>query len=247
MNKVNATEIWPLYDSVMICNAVTTLYPKANWYAQYSDFADPAEIPFFNVRNRSIGMQYNNFDSSEKLPFVYHIYGLAISVQAPIVSQIKIGEDNPTAANQTRPGDLFFATELARHSAFILKVGQDEKMVNATNLLPPGSGVHGFADMFNKAGNNAGSMPSNLQNGVPEHKNVWAFPEPIAVPRDRNVSGTLVLSSYMRESLKKCIGPGNYLNDDTADHPNKYPAASVIRATLIGKREVQLRNNLFNG
>lgn len=244
MEKVNALETWPLYDSVMICNVVDSLYPQANWYKTYQAFADPAEIPFFNVRNKSIGQSYCNFDSSEKLPFVYHIYGLAISVQTPIVSQEKTDATNPDAANQTRYADAFFATELARHSAFILKVGQDEKLVNATNLLPPGSGVSGFGDIFNKAGNNAGGMISNVQNGHPDIHNVWLFPEAIAVPRDRNISGTLVLSSYMRDSLKKAAGPGLYLANDTTDHPDRYAAASMIRATLIGKREVQLRNNL---
>ena len=246
MNKrVNTRENWPLYDTALIAANVNTLYPQANWYTSYADLAEPAEIPFFNVRNKSIGMQYCNFDSSEKLPFVYHIYGLSISVQAPIISQTKIGADNPTAADQTRAGDLYFSTELARHAAFILKVGQDEKLVSSCDLIPPGSGVTGFASMLNKAGNNAGSMNSNLQQGDPDMKNIWAFPEPIAVPRDRNISGTLVISSQMRTALKKCIGPGNYLNNDTTDHPDKFPAAAMIRATLLGRREVQLRNNLF--
>lgn len=244
MEKQNALETWPLYDSVMISNVVDALYPQASWYKQYSDLAAPAEIPFFNVRNKSIGVQYCNFDSSEKLPFVFHIYGLAISVQAPIMSQEKINATNPDAANQTRYADAFFATELPRHSAFILKVGQDEKLVNCTNLLPPGSGVSGNGAMFNTAGNTVGGMISDLQNGEPEIGNVWIFPEPIAVPRDRNISGTLVLSSYLRGCLTKAAGPGLYLANDTTNHPDRYAAASLIRATLIGKREVQLRNNL---
>jgi hypothetical protein len=242
--RVNAEESWPLYDSLVVMNNVNSLYPNAAWYQQYSDIAVPADLPLFNVRNKSVGEAYCNFDSSDKMAFAYEIFALGILVAGPAVSGIKIGESTPSAANQTRPGDIFFASEVIRHSTFILKVGQDEKLVAPVSSLPAGEGIAGLAKIFDDANNTLGLALSNLGNGVPLKRNMWVFPKPIRVPRDRNISGTLVFSNYLRTSLAKCAGPGQLLNSATGGYPDKYPSASLIRVTMLGRRYVQQRNEL---
>lgn len=240
----NARERFPLYDTVMVMNNCSTMYPNAAWYNQYADLGAPAEIPFLNVRNRSIGAAYNNFDSAEKLPFVYHIYAMGIYFTPPTVSTMKIGETAPTATNQVRASDIYFATEMARHSSMILKVGQDEKWVGSSDMLPAGQGVSGWVRHLDATAQTLGGSVQTFNNGEPANRNVWVFPEPISVPRDRQISGVLTLSSNLRDALKKASGPGYWLNTTETDYPDKYPAASLIQVILGGYREVQPRNQL---
>jgi hypothetical protein len=237
----NAIEVWPIYDTVMIMNNVNSLYPNANWYQQYDDLAVPAEIPFFNVRNKSVGEAYCNLDSSDKMSFGFEIFGLGVYVGAPAVSGIKVADQAPTAANQVRCADGFFATEVVRHSTFILKIGQDEKLVSPVSILPSGEGVAGYSKMVDDANNGLGLALGNINNGMAFKKNMFLFPEPISVPRDRNISGSLVFSPYLRSALAKASGPGNLLNNPT---PDVYPSASIIRVTMLGRRGVQQRNEL---
>jgi hypothetical protein len=242
--EFNALEVWTLYDTFMIMNEVETLYPNANWVKQYANMANMNEIPFFNVRNRSVGEAYCNLDSSEKLPYPYHICAAGIYVSAPVVSMKKVGGTVPTPDNQCRYADIFFATELPRFSAFKLKVGVDEKYIAKTNMMPSGQGLAGWARVLDAAGNTLGGSVGNLQSGTPHKNNKGVFPEPIAVPRDRNMSGSLHIASYFSDAMEKAAGPGVWLNTTEADYPDQYAAASIIRVVLAGFREVQLRNQL---
>lgn len=243
--RMNAIEVWPQYDTVMVMDNVNTLYPNAGWYRQYSDLAAPAEIPFFNVRNKSVGEAYCNFDSADKIPYGYEIFAIGVYIAAPAVSSMRVGAgDEPIASNQTRCADVFFATEMLRHSSLILKVGQDEKLVAPLSLLPSGEGVHGWSKTIDAANHAAGAAIHNFGDGVVDKKNMWLFPEPVQVPKDRNLSAVLVLSPYLRASLTKAEGPGVLLNTNEATFPDRYPAAAMIRVTMLGRRGVQQRNEL---
>jgi hypothetical protein len=233
MKYQNALETYPLYDSVLIGTNAPGLYQNSGYFANFAALGVPATIPFLNVRNKAIaGKQYNNFDSANKLPYVYHCHSIGLSIEAPAVSFGNTGA-GPS------PSNLFFATELVKHCGFILKVGQDEKLVAPGSLIPSGQGVAGYASNFASTGDKQ-SVIQNTNNGNPDKNNRFPFPETISMPRESNVEGQLVISEYGREALKKCVGPGNWEKDQ--DESEQYPAMAVIRVTLFGEREVQQRN-----
>jgi hypothetical protein len=235
MQYQNALETYPLYDSILIGSNAPGLYKNAGYFADYAELGQPAMIPFFNVRNKAqAGKQYNNFDSANKLSFVYHCHSIGLSIEAPAVSFGSSG-----APGEPAPGNLFFATELVKHCGFILKIGQDEKLVAPGSLMPSGQGVAGYADNEASTGD-IQKVIQNTNSGDPELKNRFPFAEPLEMPRESNVEGQLIISEYGREALKKMVGPGNWEKDQAKTE--QYPAMAVIRVTLFGEREVQQRN-----
>lgn len=235
MEYKNARETYPLYDSVLIGSNAPVLYKNAGYFADYAELGAQAMIPFFNVRNKGqAGKQYNNFDSANKLSFVYHCDSIGISIEAPAVSFGSAG-----AAGEPAPSNLFFATELIKHVGFILKIGQDEKLVAPGTLIPSGQGVGGYASNDQSTGD-IQKVIQNTNSGDPDLDNRFPFAEPLEMPRESNVEGQLIISEYGRESLKKCVGPGNWEKDQA--QTAQYPAMAVIRVTMFGEREVQQRN-----
>jgi len=242
----NAVEMYPLYDTVMICNIVPTLFPKCQWYQTYQDLAVPSEIPFFNVRNIGIaGEAYCNLDSSEHLPYPYHICSIGVYVTIPIASMwhMNAAPGDALFAEQ-RASDVFFQTEFPRFSAVNLRVGSDDKYLAKVNMCSSGHGIAGWVKVLDSVANYSGGGVGNMNVGTPHRKNVVVFPEPIQVPRDRNMSCQIRTANYLREALAKLAGPGKFLCDNEPSFPNAYAAPALIRIILGGFREVQLRNNL---
>lgn len=236
-NYKNAVEDWPLFDTIMIANNVDTLYKNAGWYAQYSDLAAPATIPVFNVRNRSVGVQYCNFDSANKMPFVYHVEGIGIEINAPLINFQSVNIGSASGA------DVFFANDLKNHMGFILRVSQDEKLVCSVSCMPAGGGISGWATRLNGTAT-GGTFRNTLTttNGLPMKDNTWVFPQPVTLPREVNIEGQIVLSPYARKALARCLGPGNWRRTDAGG--TDYPQAATIVVKMEGVREVQQRNEL---
>lgn len=234
MEKLNALESWTLYDSVMVSSIVDTLYKGAGWYTDYAALSTPAKIPFLNVRNSSIGVQYNNFDSRDKLPFVFELWSIGIDFNAPALSWQVPTEGYSAAA-------ALFANELPKHCGFVLKVSQDEKLVQTAFLMPSGQGIEGWTDtMFETSG--FATLAQDAGAGIAERSNRWKFMEPICMPREVNISGELIISEYGRDMLAKLMGPNDMKLQD--DDSSPYAGAALIRVSLYGKREVQQRNAL---
>lgn len=246
MTFKNAYEGWTLYDTVMVSSVVDSLYKNSAWYTSYQALGQPSTIPFFNVRNKSVGVQYCNFDSANKLPFVFHCYSIGIDFDAPAVS---FGDESET----TGQSDAFFAAELANHCGFILKVSQDEKLVQTCVCMPSGQGVAGWNSQVGATGPDPAHSMQNVTFGIPDRENRWHFAKepgdiPVQMPREVNIEGLLIVSEYGRAALAKMAGPGNWQFNTSASGFNSYPQAATIRVSMYGKREVQQRNDLhFTG
>jgi len=239
MQFVNAYESWTLYDTVLIAKNVNEIANNAQWYTSYAQLSQNATVPFFNVRNKSVGVSYCNLDSANKLPFVFHCYSIGVDFEGPTVSTPN-AEGGPGAGAWA---SLFFSGELIKHCGFILKVSQDEKLVNTCNLLPSGQGVSGFGSVLHNTGPGIIEMFQDVGSGVNDRDNRWKFAQPIQMPREVNIEGTLYLSNYARNALVKCAGP-NFIQNQFGVSASNYAACASIKVTLYGKREVQQRNEL---
>lgn len=237
----NAVEDWPLYDSILIASNANTLYRGAGFFNSYQELSAPAQIPFFNVRNRSVGVQYCNMDSANKMPYVYHLQSIGIAVEAPLAS---CARDALPVAERTEASDLFFANDLINHLGFIFRVAQDEKMVTNARYLPSGEGIVGWGGNQTETIGNQFLTSTTVTNGVATNENRYPLPTPISIPREENIEGSLILSPYAREALAKMIGPGDWPCISQSNIPDQKPQAALIRITLYGVREVQQRNAL---
>lgn len=234
----NAVEDWPLYDSVLIASNVDQLYKNSGFLTSYAALANFAEIPFFNTRNKSVGVQYCNMDSANKMPFVYHLEEIGISFHSPLGSYQAGGGTPP----RTELSDAFFSADLYSHCGFIFKVAQDEKLVADCGSMPDGEGIKGWAG--NQSESTSLQFVSNqtFSQGEAEVSLNWKFPKPISIPRDQTIEGKLVLSNDARTALTKMVGPGLLPLADTGI--DTAPQAALIKVTMYGKREVQQRNAL---
>ena len=241
MSFVNAYEPWSLYDTVLVGSNVNDQFNGAGYFTSYQALAVPPEIPFFNVRNQSVGTPYCNLDSANKLPFVFHATSIGIDFDGPVAPGY-VGADSVDAGQAK--SNLMFATDLAKHAGFILRVAQDEKLVQTCTLMPSGQGIDGWAVENPDYGSGTGIFGiTNATSGIPEKPNRWKFPEPIQMPREVNFDGKLVFSPYAREMLRNMYGPFDCW-PEAGVSASAFPLLSSIRVTLYGIREVQQRNQL---
>lgn len=235
---VNVTEAWCLYDTLQIRKDAKDV----EGYTTYRALSALEEVPFFTTRNRSeVGLAYTNKDSKEALPFAFHIYSLGVSfVAAPPLAKLPEGEIPPTAEQiaEWDSGRIFEAI-MFRHCGVTVKVREDERLAHTVELAPPGTG--GF---FYTAGA-APSMVQAFNQGWPDLANRWKFPEPIRVPRNTIVKADLRFSGYAKTVLNRMVGPGDMdLYNSETQAKIAVPRCSMIRVSLIGKREVQQRGEL---
>lgn len=235
----NALEMAVLMDTVLIASNAPQLYKSSNYYGSYAELANSAVIPFFNVRNRSAGLAYNNLDSANKLPFAYHLTSIGVGFESPMIAY----GGPPTS--QT-PSDLFWAQEIPKHAALILRVSQDEKLVCSCMALPEGVGLAGFSAGLESQAPTGATRPGAMHNikvGSIDPRGRYGFKEPLRMPREVTYEVQIILSDYARMCLSRMSGPGDYIHDVSGLVAT--PAASLIRVTMHGVREVQQRNDLF--
>ena len=229
----NVLEFWPLYDTVLI-GVHTDLYPKAGYFIAYGNLGAVAEIPFFNIRNRSmVGVPYNNFDTTEHLTFPYHCDSIGVEFITAVSA-------TSTTGFSWLIGDLVFGKLLQNHASLKFIVDQDEKLVCTVPLCPAGMGIDGDAsDGGSDDHANYGIDVAN--NGSPILTNRWKFPQPIIIPRNATIRATIEFSPYARNVLNTMVvGPGvEYVG---AAQTN--PQISAIRVSMFGRREVQQRGQL---
>ena len=80
MNQVQ--EPWIIYDTIRIGKNVPSAYP--GMFPSWQFVADSAAIPFFNVRNTSVGEAYTNIESEQKFPWRFDLYSVGIRMTQPI-------------------------------------------------------------------------------------------------------------------------------------------------------------------
>jgi hypothetical protein len=232
---MNVVEAYSLFDTVQIGAKVE----GDEGYASFPALAAEEEIPFFTKRTRSkVGLAYTNKDSTDALPFAFHVYSLGVHwlgfpERVPLPTE-------PTAdqISEFEAGYLFEKI-IPLHTGVTLKVREDERLAHTAELAPPGTGVLGTnAGAYNNAPVHAATQ------GWPDLANRWRFPEPIRVPRNTIVTVNLKFSKYAKSLLLAMLGPGTIDLSLGPNQPIKLPRNALIRVSLIGKREVQQRGEL---
>lgn len=249
MNEnMNAIEAWALYDSVLVGDGMAAK-SGAGWYDSFSDLANETEIGFFNQRNRAtVGVPYTSLDTSEQIPFAFRATSVGLDVYVPPFSDIDAVNDGSLGI----PRYALFM-ELLRHASFRLVISQDEKLLTNALAVPGGAGVSGYMADQNSPPFQASLTYSGIGNGDPCKSVRWAFPEPVSIPRNRNLAAWLQFSNHARAQLRAMGGPGrvriNPAELDPATGLPTYlsttvPGVAIMRVSLNGFREVQQRNEL---
>ena len=135
-----------LYDTVMVSPFVSSLpHAVPGWYASFAALGADDDITFFNSRNKSIGLAYNNQESRDQIPFALVAESISVSFIAPACSS-HLGDlgQNPIRGRLDTIS-AFFAHELPQHSSMIFRVNQDERLKTNCGMCPPGYGEIGFA------------------------------------------------------------------------------------------------------
>lgn len=239
----NVPEAWALYDTILIGGYYASVQPNQGYFQAYATLGQNAEISFFNVRNRSHGLPYNNQDTRDQLPYVMHIYQLGVAWFAPSTVCFN---DTVTPSGAETIVNALWQTEVPKHVSVSLKTNQDERLLANALMTPPGYGPVGggvaqgdmeTAHSYPNVHHTANTMGSSLL------VNTWGFQKPLAIPRTANISVTLRFSTYAQNLLQNFTGPlGQTMRSSANDGTYvNAPGCSGIQVFLKGKRSVQQR------
>lgn len=249
MENKNAIEAWALYDSVLVGEGMAAK-SGAGWYDTFSDLANETEIGFFNQRNRAVvGVPYTSLDTSEQIPFAFRATSIGLDVYVPPFSDIDPANDGSLGIPR-----YHHFLELLRHASFRLVISQDEKLLTNALAVPGGAGVSGYFNEYtNSPPFQASATYSGIGNGDPCKSVRWAFPEPISIPRNRNLAAWIQFSNHARAQMRVMGGPGRvrinpaFLDPQTqlpTYQSTTVPGVVIMRVSINGFREVQQRNEL---
>ena len=235
----NAEEAWAIYDTIQIRKSVET----KEGYKSYADMGAKDEWPFMDQRKSDIGLAYTNRDSNEGLEYVFHAHSLGIRFAAPqgIIEpdpgvQAPLGPSNPVA-------HLVFAAMLAEHIGVRVKIMQDDKLLHSVYLAPPGTGFVTATGAIVSAGPLAYStLASGL--GWPDLHNRWKWPGGLDIPRGATFSVRLIPSRYGKALCSSLPGPGDFTFCVDGQTPLTMESCALVRVDMLGRREVQQRNQL---
>lgn len=250
MNFSNVREQWFLYDSVLISPWVSTLaHPVPGWYASFAGMGASDEVTFFNARNKSVGLAYNNQESRDQIPYALVVDSISVGFFAPALSSQLGTLTTGTFRGRVDTISSFWQNELPIHSSAIFRTNQDERLKTNCAMIPPGYGPEGFSmgqgDVAAVGGVN-GSVSTGGQ-GVADLAYRWQFPKGIGVPKRATLSVSVRFSEWARDVLNRIWGPGNnefidYVPGPPPSTAQVYkPSAFMIQCLITGRREVQQR------
>lgn len=245
---LNAGEDWMLFDTVLVGPNLT----KHGWYLSYAAMGLDSNINFFNVRNRSVGLFWNNQDTRDQTPYAFELKSIGVSFWANSMSQVINGvkplPPSKDYAIEDYVGHLF-SNDLPRHCSITLQVQQDEVLKSHALFTPPGYGPFGSGYGRGQPSSGMSDEPVDTILGVntqsmPMLSNRWLFPNKIEIPRRAAVSVKLRFSSYARALLQALPAPMAWVvqNEVPEGTENAYqPVYAGIQVSLVGKRLVQQR------
>lgn len=251
----NVVENWTLYDTVLISTLVgaqdTPISFSDGYFASYAALGAANEVPFFNVRNRTSGLAYNNQDTRDTMNYGMKIFTVGVQFFSPCTSLYKNVEG--AVMGQSVTEQTIFATELPKHCSLRLNTNQDERLKINALMASAGIGAIGGGvaqgdrtDDTQVAFNSPNVVKTNFNQGVSMLNNRWSFRNPIEIPRRANMSVTIKISEYGRQMLGAMVGPKNQPFQDVAHDGSVYfsPGMCGIRVLINGMRFVQQRGQL---
>lgn len=248
---MNVGETWMLYDTVLVGNFPNSV-DVPGWVTTLPLLGNLNDINFFNVRNRTIGLPYNNQDTRDQMAYGYYIDSIGISFFVSGLEQYNTWQEDYTLIPEVYNAHIF-SNDLPRHASLTLKVNQDERLKTSAPLCPPGYGPFGDAVGRGQPTSNANwtasaqdtPFPVNTQ-GMPQLNNRFIFPTNLEVPRRASMSVTVKFSEWAREMLQLMwlgTSRGGYsVEGSNTGYNNKHYAG--IQVSLNGRRLVQQRGQL---
>lgn len=253
----NVKEPWFMYDTIGISEWVDDQdHPPVGWYSSFADLGAADELTFFDTRNKSIGIAYNNQDSRDQLSFAYIINSISVGFFGPalatLISRATIPGDT-TSIGRNDALSAWWDLEFPQHCSAILRVNQDERLKTNAAIIGPGYGPVGSCigqgDMSDPA-STIGGMNTSVHAGGQSRSALklrWEFPNGMGVQRRASMNVSLRLTEWARTALQTVWGPGwfllrDYDSDETPANPI-VPRQSMfmIQVMLTGMREVQQR------
>lgn len=227
-------EPWPVYDTIRIRES----FPQAvqdEGYRSYADLAQADTISLFaSKRKRStVGEAFSNLDLDGQLSYGIKIYSIGIGFEAPSCSTpSEIGPDQEAIES------TLFQVDIPRLCGVVLRVNQDDKLVNRVALMPLGQGVTGISAMTEASGLSVQSMEAL---GAPMLPNRWGAITPLKVPRLSTLNIEIRMSREARELLSHMRGPGYWsFRQDDGSEVLVAKTARIV-ADMIVERDAMLR------
>jgi hypothetical protein len=163
--RQNVREQIILTDTVLVGKYVGQMTDRpSGWFASFADAGAAGSFSFMNVRNRSIGITYNNQDARDQLPFGMRITSLGVKFWAPAcasqftacqnkgsttLDRVAVSDEtytDPPYAELTNREELHSAvweSDLPNHCSLILRTNQDIRLRGPVALFTPGFGPVG--------------------------------------------------------------------------------------------------------
>lgn len=260
MAFANVKEQYMLYDTVGINQVVIGVGITApdGWFTSYNDMGQANDVPFFNVRNRTSGLMWNNQDKRDQLAWPFLVNSIGVTFWANPAT----AAPGLTGTSTDSPEDItshIFANDLPRHCGVVMRVQQDDRLKTHAYFCSPGYGVcgggyaRGQATSINALGSNPIMTNNPLYDhhlaiqsqGQPTLANRFEFPLALRIPRTATMSVRLVFTEYGRQLLQQMpeLGIWNQtLTANPADNDHVVmPGFSAIQVSLVGQRLVQQR------
>lgn len=246
----NVAENVLLYDTVAIYNdGVKSFTNPAGWFQNYAQMGTANEINFFNVRNREIGLPYNNQDSRDQMPYAFRCHSIGLTFWGNAFTQAPSWSTDQTFSPEDAVGHIF-CNDLPRHAGITLRVQQDDRLKTHALFTPAGYGA--FGDGYGRGA--PSTLPNNtnqngydhtagvITQGLPELGARWVFPIPIDIPRRGTVNVKLIFNEYARQLLQAIPYATVWQGiNDGVDDVQGNPVFAGIQVSLGGERLVQQR------
>lgn len=243
-NFMNVREKWYMYDTVMISPWVATLsHPIPGWYPTFVALSTSDEITFFNSRNKSIGIAYNNQEARDQLPYALVAETISVGFFGAACSSLY---GTPCTSSPVR-GRIDFLTrwwedEVPQHTSAILRINQDERLKIVSSMVPASYGPTGHSMGQGDTSTLQGCSSSVTADGmgVPQLKYRWNLDQ-IGVPRRATLSVGLRFTEWVRAWLARVWGPGSNQFSVSQSAEVYLPSAFLMQVLIEGRREVQQR------
>lgn len=250
MNFMNVKEKWFMYDTIAVTPYLDQLtHPISGWYSTFADLGQSDSITFFDSRNKSIGLAYNNQDSRDQIPYALVAESISVGFFAPATST-QVGElTDGTYRGRVDTISAFWDNDLPQHASATFRVNQDDRLKTNVAMMSPGYGPVGNAmgqGNTSAVGGQSNSVHAS-GNGMAHLKYRWDFPTGIGIPRRATLALDMRLTEWARAALAKIWGPGlaefkDYVAGDPPTSTQAFrPTFFMIQCLIEGKRQVQQR------
>lgn len=243
-NYQNVREDWTIHDTVVIHSIYGQTPKNPGWFQSYAALATVNEINFFNVRNRTIGLFWNDQDARDVMPYGFYLKSIGVRFWAPATNTLYLSD----ASVFDHTSHHTFVCDVPWHLYGVLQVQQDEVLKVNSAMLPSGMGFFGDG-----VGGGSPILPGGEQTiagigghhdsftqGMPQLQNRWVWPVEVQIPKRANIGFKLVLNEYIRSVLLQ-MNNWTCPSEEGAAGIKVFNGISGIQVTLKGERLAQQR------